>query len=82
MNESLGKEFTTREVEEALESIRDLKAPGVDGMPSIFYKKCWDVVGEKVTAEVLQVLNGGHMPEGWNDTCVVLIPKTKNIQIV
>ena len=28
--------------------------------------------------EVFSVLNGGPMPEGWNDTCVVLIPKVKN----
>jgi hypothetical protein len=35
-------------------------------------------VGEKVTTEVLNVLNGGTMSEGWNDTCVVLIPNIKN----
>jgi hypothetical protein len=63
---------------EALESIGDLKAPGPDGMPSIFYKKFWDVVGEKVSKEVLDVLRGGPMPENWNDTCVVLIPKVKD----
>jgi hypothetical protein len=47
-------------------------------MPSIFYKKSWEFIGEKVTTEVLNVLNGGPMTEGWNDTCVVLIPKIKN----
>jgi hypothetical protein len=78
MNELLCKEFSALEVKEALENIGDLKAPGIDGMPSIFYKASWEVVGEKVTAEVLEVLNGGPMPEGWNDTCVVLIPKTKH----
>uniref|UniRef100_A0A8R7QRC4 Reverse transcriptase domain-containing protein n=1 Tax=Triticum urartu TaxID=4572 RepID=A0A8R7QRC4_TRIUA len=78
MNESLAMEFTREEVYEALQSIGDLKAPGLDGMPSIFYKKCWDIVGDEVVAEVLNVLNGGPMPEGWNDTCVVLIPKVKN----
>jgi hypothetical protein len=45
MNEMLCKEFTVKEVEEALNSIGDLKAPGPDGMPSLFYKKilgcCW-----------------------------------------
>ncbi|XP_073363561.1 uncharacterized protein [Aegilops tauschii subsp. strangulata] len=56
----------------------DLKAPGPDGMPSVFYKKCWDVVGDNIVAEVLNVLNGGPMPEGWNGTCVVLIPKVKS----
>jgi hypothetical protein len=77
MNELLCKEFTVKEVEEALHNIGDLKAPGPDGMPSIFYKKFWSLVGEKVTQEVLNVLNGGPMPENWNETCVVLIPKVK-----
>jgi hypothetical protein len=78
MNDLLCKEFTALEIKEALDNIGDLKAPGIDGMPSIFYKESWDIVGEKVTTEVLEVLNGGPMPEGWNDTCVVLIPKIKN----
>jgi hypothetical protein len=39
MNEMLCKEFTSKEVIEALDSIGDLKAPGPDGMHAIFYKK-------------------------------------------
>lgn len=26
-------------------------------------------------SEVLQVLNGGEIPDGWNDTVIALIPK-------
>ncbi|KAK1664363.1 hypothetical protein QYE76_052522 [Lolium multiflorum] len=51
MNELLCKEFTPEEVKDALESIGDLKAPGLDGMPSIFYKKYWDIVGTQVIEE-------------------------------
>jgi hypothetical protein len=40
MNEILLDEFTTTEIKRALDSIRDLKAPGYDGMTSIFYKEC------------------------------------------
>lgn len=76
MNDSLMKEFTLAEVRVALESIGDLKAPGPDGMPSVFYKKFWDVVGERrVVQEVLEVLNSGQMPEEWNETTIVLILK-------
>jgi len=50
-------------------------APGPDGMPSIFYKRFWDLVGDHVKSEVLAVLNGGSMLEGWNDTVIDLIPK-------
>ena len=77
MNESLLAPFSGDEVWAALESIGDLKAPGPDGMPSVFYKRFWNLVGEKVKREVLDFLNGGNMPQGWNDTVIVLIPKTK-----
>lgn len=82
MNESLRAEFTREEVKEALDAIGDLKAPGPDGMPAGFYKACWDVVGEKVTDEVLEVLRGGAIPEGWNDTTIVLIPKVKKPELI
>jgi hypothetical protein len=45
MNESLLTLFTSEEVFVALESIGDLKAPGTDGMPSIFYKKILEPSG-------------------------------------
>ena len=47
-------------------------------MPAIFYKRFWYLVGERVRCEVLAVLNGGPIPEEWNRTTVVLIPKSKN----
>ena len=59
-------------------NIGDLKAPGPDGMPAIFYKQLWKLVGNKLTEEVLKFLQGGEMPEGWNDTIMVLIPKISN----
>jgi hypothetical protein len=77
MNEDLSAPFTNDEVWSALQSIGDLKAPGADGMPSVFYKRFWPLLGDQVKREVLAVLNGGEMPQGWNDTIIVLIPKTK-----
>ena len=78
MNEALLAPFSGEEVRAALETIGDLKAPGADGMPAIFYKRFWHLIGEKVKKEVLDVLNGGEMPQGWNDTVIVLIPKVKH----
>jgi hypothetical protein len=78
MNEVLLAEYTYDEVVTALNGIGDLKAPGPDNMPVIFFKKLWETVGAKVKAEVMSVLNGGDMPSGWNDTTNVLIPKVKN----
>lgn len=53
----------------------DLKAPGVDDIHAVFYKRFWHLLGDKVKTEVLGELNGGDMPGGWNDTIIVLIPK-------
>lgn len=82
MNELLLSSFTASKVKEALDAIGDLKAPGPDGMPSVFYKNCWDLVGNRLTNEVLTVLNGGPIPDGWNDTNIVLIPKVPNPETV
>lgn len=77
MNQILCAEYSREEVKSAIDDIGDLKAPGPDGMPALFYKRFWHIVGEKVIAEVLKVLKGGDLPLGWNDTMVVLIPKNK-----
>jgi hypothetical protein len=77
MNELLTTEFTREEIKEALDGMGDLKAPGTNGMPAILYKKFWHLVGDQVVSEVLQVLQGGRIPEGWNNTIVVLIPKVQ-----
>lgn len=58
-------------------SASSLKAPGPDGMPVVFFKKFWDVIGGKLSMEVMSVLMGGNMPEGWNDTIIALIPKVR-----
>ena len=78
VNAFLTSDFTEREVKQALDDIGDLKAPGMAGLQTLFYKHYWHLVGDDVVREVLHVLRGGSIPEGWNDTLVVLIPKVQN----
>jgi len=78
MNDDLMKEYTEEEIKQALDSNGDLKALEPDGLPALFYKKFWGMVGKDVVREVTALLNGVVMPEGWNDTVVVLIPKVRN----
>lgn len=52
--------------------------PGLDGMPPIFYKFFWHVVGEDITIVVLRALNSGIVPESINTTFISLIPKIKS----
>jgi hypothetical protein len=75
MNEALCAPYTREEVKKALFNIGDLKAPGPDGLHAIFFKKYWSLVGEELTDEVLAAVNSGTIPDGWNDTTIVLIPK-------
>ena len=64
MNQILMKEFTDDEIKAALDSMGDLKAPGMDGMPALFFKQYWDTVGADVTREVKKLLQGGEMQKG------------------
>jgi hypothetical protein len=78
MNEILLAEYSNEKIKKALNGMGDLKALGSDGMSSLFYKKLWGITGDDVVREVKSLLNGGAMPEGWNETIVVLIPKVPN----
>jgi hypothetical protein len=51
-------------------------------MPALFYKEYWDIVGDEVVTEVLKVLDGSPMPDKWNDTTVVLIPKVRKLEYI
>jgi hypothetical protein len=63
-------------------SIGDFKAPGPDGIHAVFYKRFWDLCGGEITTEVLQAINSGVIPNGWNDTTIVLIPKVDDPELV
>lgn len=78
MNGILLKEFSDEEIKQGLDNIGHLKAAGDHGMPAIFYKAFWETIGDDVTKEVRNFLEGGPMAESWNDTVVVLIPKVQN----
>jgi hypothetical protein len=45
---------------------------------ALFYKRYWEMLREDIIQEVLNDVNLGFIPEGWNDTSIVLIPKCDN----
>ena len=59
-----------------------LKAPGLDGMPPIYYQNYWNLVGEDVTNTILSYLNSATLPHPLNHTFITLIPKIKNLTSV
>ena len=77
-NSPIDGHFHTNEVQQALNQMAPLMAPGPDGMSPIFYKSLWHIVGADVTFVVLWVLNLGIVPESINTTLLSLIPRMKN----
>lgn len=63
------------EIEAALKSIGDLKAPGVDGFGAKFFKAAWCTVKNDVTRTVLDFFRDGGFDARFNRTLVTLIPK-------
>lgn len=75
MNESLQRDFTKGEVEEALKMIGPLKSPGSNGFGACFYHSFWNIIGDDVCGAALKFLNGGGMEQSLNHSHVALIPK-------
>jgi len=71
----LSKPYSSTEILRALRSMAPFKAPGPDGFPALFFRRYWNLVGPSTCELVLGVLNGRHLPEGLNDTFLVLLPK-------
>jgi hypothetical protein len=78
INSSLCREFTDNEIGDTLFQIGPLKAPGPDRTPSQFFQQNWAVMKDDVTKAVKDFFSKGVMPEGMNDTVIVLIPKGNN----
>lgn len=55
-----------------------LKAPIIDRIPALFYKKFWSIVGDQTTEACLQILNNGVSLDEVNNTIIHLIPKLSN----
>jgi hypothetical protein len=75
MNEVQCRAFTEKEISDAMFQMGHLKVLGPDGFPPRFYQKNWSVVKQDVIASVEEFFVNGSLPNGINDTSIVLIPK-------
>ncbi|KAL5547855.1 hypothetical protein UlMin_003086 [Ulmus minor] len=75
MSNYLTRPFVAKEVKYALFGMSPTKVPGFDGMPDLFFKKYWQIVGQDVTRSFLSLLNGNYNVGMINKTSISLIPK-------
>ena len=59
-------------------SIDDTKAPGLDEFSSLFFKRAWSIVGNEMSAAVVDFFSSGCMLREINCTIVALVPKVPN----
>ncbi|KAL9680378.1 hypothetical protein QQ045_018257 [Rhodiola kirilowii] len=71
--------YTECEIKAALFQLYPFKAPGLDGFPAGFFQKFWNTIKWDFTEACLCILNGGDIPQGCNETLIVLIPKLNSV---
>lgn len=77
-NEEICKIPTPLKIKSELFAMQSLKAPGPNGLPPLFYKKYWSIVGIEVIHAVQNFFRFGHMLKEVNNSFIVLIPKVPN----
>lgn len=75
MNDQLDKPFLAEEVVKALSQMCPIKAPGPNGLPTVFYQKHWQTIKSKVITTCLYILNKQGTIGPLNHTYITLIFK-------
>ncbi|KAK1373120.1 hypothetical protein POM88_029313 [Heracleum sosnowskyi] len=77
-NEMLVKRFEEEDVVKVVKEMNPTKAPGVDGLSALFYKKYWSIVCKDVIRTCLGILNEDKDTSDINEILAASIPKIKN----
>eukprot|EP00253_Pinus_taeda_P030593 PITA_30593 len=76
-NWALCREVSLEEVEKAIRSMPNDKAPGPDGFTINFYKACWSIIKQDVWEVVEDSRRSGTILKSLNSTFLALIPKVE-----
>lgn len=72
--ESLNGQVVDDDIKKALFDMAPWKVPGPDDFPSGFFQHFWDIMGNNIISLVQW---DGYLP--FNETCITLLPKKKNL---
>lgn len=76
------KPISDSEIKDAIFSMGDDKAPGLDGYSAAFFKANWGLVCQLAREAVQEFFRYGKLLKQWNHTIIALIPKTVTAQSV
>ncbi|GKA28012.1 hypothetical protein Tco_0714180, partial [Tanacetum coccineum] len=65
------------EIRDAMFGIKDVKAVGLDGFTSKFFKKAWSIIGPDVCRAVREFFTSRKLLGGLNANLISLVPKLK-----
>ena len=74
-NEVFTAPFIEKEVFEAISQMKNNKAPGPDGFPIEFYKRCWDNIKGDLMPMFHDLFNGHLQLFKLNFGTITLLPK-------
>jgi hypothetical protein len=77
-NAELCKIPSAEEIKNVIFNMQSFKALGPDGLPPLFYKQSWHIVGHSVIKAIKDFFIEGKMHAELNNTLIVLIPKIPN----
>lgn len=67
-NEVIASIPASEEIWSVIKQMKNLKAPGPDGMPAIFFKRCWEHISEEVIQMIKHYFASSSLPTGMNHT--------------
>lgn len=66
---------TEAEILKSLKTIRDDKAPGLDGYNAVFFKKTWKIIKHDIISTIQAFFDTGKLYKPLNCALVTLVPK-------
>jgi hypothetical protein len=73
---------TPTKIKEVLFGMQSIKSPGPDGLPPLFYKKYWQIVGVSVIKAIQNFFISSKMLKELNNSFIVPIPKILNTSTI